>query len=438
MRVQRHKQPRMRTLFTLFASIALCASLLSQTYTGKLGYSISPLGFPDDLSQFGPFLQEVSGTCGNGVLMANGSWRDSLNTSGNIPTLHNTISQLQPSPYGYTDLLVYAWATYPTLHLTAPNDSTNNWSNASTRNLFLQALIRSADSLQPAYIFVGNEVSFYIAQDSADYANWCSFYSMAYDSIKFYSPNTKVGTVFNYEHLSGNGTVPGWTAPHWNALLDMDTSKMDIVGLTFYPFLKYNSADSVPMNYLDPLFNRIGNIPLAITETGWPGDSLIGPWSASPQEQVDWVNNLFTMINGRNVEVVNWLFLNYMMNRYTVDDLLAKSISMRDSLGNDRPALAVWLSYCPSTTAQSHEPSSGQFHIYPNPATDRFILESKMNYGESCTMKLYDLFGREVKSVSIVDQKTEIELSGLAPGVYLYEVSGNGEIKDTGKLVIEN
>lgn len=47
----------------------------------KLGYGISPAGFPDDFSQFSTFLNEVSNTCEGGVLLLNGNWRDNLANS---------------------------------------------------------------------------------------------------------------------------------------------------------------------------------------------------------------------------------------------------------------------------------------------------------------------------------------------------------------------
>jgi len=422
-----------KRIITLCVALCLTTSLFSQSFNGKLGYGVSPVGHPTDYSQFGTFLLEVANTCNGGAVMANGSWRDNIANSGNIPTLQKTIAQLQPVPYNYTDILVFGWATYPTLYLNTNNDSTNNWTNSTMRNLFIKTLVHAADSLNPAYIFIGNEVNFYFAQDSSDYANWASFYSMAYDSIKFYSPTTKVGTIFNYEHLSGQGINTGWNTPLWNALLDLDTSKMDIVGLTLYPFFNAQQANSVSLNYLDALFSKIGNIPLAITETGWPGDSLYGNWNASPQEQVDWVNKLFNILNGRNVEVVNWLFLNYMMdNSNTPESLIFKSIAMRDSIGNDRPAFSVWQSYCPATSLNENTYTEEQVKIYPNPAANNFTLQIDNFKNEQCDLKISDLLGREVKQIQITDPKTEITIANLPDGIYFYQLKNN-----TGKLIIQ-
>lgn len=427
-----------KTITTLCLTFWLITPLFSQTFNGKLGYGVSPLGHPSDFSQFGPFLVEVSNTCNGGVVMANGSWRDNISNSGNIPTLQKTVAQLQPTPYNYTDLLVFGWATYPTLYLNTNSDPTNNWTNSDMRNLFLQTLINTADSLSPAYMFIGNEVNFYLTQDSSDYANWSSFYSMAYDSIKSYSPTTKVGTIFNYEHLSGQGVNTGWNTPHWNALLDMDTSKIDILGLTVYPFFNSINANSVSNNYMDTLFAQIGTIPLAITETGWPGDSLYGNWNASPQEQVDWVNKLFNILNGRNVEVVNWLFLNYMMdNSLSSESLIFKSVALRDSLGNDRPALPIWLSNCNTSSTFENETTSNKVHLFPNPSSNKLTVQIDDFKNKYYQLKIYDMFGRQVKQYEIRNEITEITNGSLPEGIYLYHLTNNLQIINTGKIIIQ-
>ncbi|HRU17392.1 MAG TPA: glycosyl hydrolase 53 family protein, partial [Bacteroidia bacterium] len=363
-----------KILFNLATLMFLTHYSNAQTFNGKLGYAISPEGFPAIFDSLPTFLTEVSNTCNNGVLLINGAWRDGLSTSGNIPTLQKTLLPLHPVPYNFVDLSVYGWATYPTLYLDNPTNPTNNWANPLTRDAFLQMLIRTADSLSPTYMMIGNEVNFYWEQDSVDYSNWASFYSMAYDSIKAHSPTTKVGTVYNYEHLSGQGVLNGWNTPYWSALSSMDTSKMDVISITLYPYFNYTTANAIPLTYLDGLFNRIGNIPVVFSETGWPADNFGFPWTSSTTQQVDYINKLFPMLTGRNVEAVNWLFLNYYMAN---NNFAFKSVSMRDSLGNDYPALPFWLSHCSTTSVNESINESEQVQIFPNPVVNKFTLQIK-------------------------------------------------------------
>ncbi len=424
-------------VFTIFFLSSVGFVFSQSNYNGKLGYGFSPKGHPVDYSQMGNFLQEVANTCNGEIVFANAVWRDSLASSGTIPNLQKTISLLQPSPYSYVDMIDFGWGspTTPyTLYLDVPGNAINNWTNSNTKNLFLQMLIHAADSLQPAYMFLGNEISFYWAQDSVDYMNYVSFYEQAYDSIKIHSPSTKVGVIFNYEHLSGNGPLVGFNTAYWNALNVFDTSRVDIFGFTVYPFFKYTTANAVPLNYLDPVFNKIGNKAVAITETGWPADSILATWYCSPQQQVDYVNRIFSIINGHNVEVVNWLFLYYLMDQSTQENQLACSIALYDSLANPQPALPVWLSYCNTTgMSKPYEENNYEVNTFPNPSNGEFTVHCSKFPVKNAEIKIYDLLGKEVFSTPFTNTEMRIN-PPLQSGIYFLQIR-NGNYNLTKKLI---
>jgi len=325
-------------------------------------------------------------------------------------------------------MINFAWRSGDSLVLSVPGNSTNDWTNTTMKGHFLNMLINAADSLQPTYLFIGNETSRYWELDSVDYLNWVDFYHTAYDSIKVHSPNTKVGTVFNYEHLSGQGELVNFTTSYWQAFAAHDTSKIDILGLTVYPFFNDTLANDVPNNYLDPLFNRVGNIPVAITETGWPADSFIGAWEATPLQQELYVDKLFDIINGHNVEVVNWLFLHYSLDVTNTDaDKVFRSVSLRDSLGNDRPALAKWLSYCDATGIDDALVEN-ELKVYPNPSKGWFTVA----IDEPMTVSIYDAVGQLVLSQQLVGKLNRIDMNGFPEGVYYLK----GRSGAFGKIVL--
>jgi len=407
-------------------------------YKGKMGYGLSPLGHPNDYSKFAEFLTEVSTTCDNGgVAFANGEWRNTIASSGQIPNLHRTVALLQPAPYAYTDMLNFAWRSGNQLHLSVPGDTTNTWSNATMRSLFLHMLIHAADSLKPSYLFIGNETSRYWELDSVDYLNWVSFYHQAYDSIKVHSPSTQVGTVFNYEHLSGSGRLTGFNTSYWQALNAHDTSKIDILGLTVYPFFHDTLANDVPDSYLNPIFDRIDNKPLAITETGWPADSFIGSWKCSPTQQVDYVEKLFKLVANRNVEVINWLFLHYSINDGNNDgDKIFRSVSMRDSTGADQPALKTWLAQCYKNQSVLNTIDKDlPFSLYPNPAYGSVSVKHKQKIN---SIRLYNTQGQLVYQVNEVKALSkEIVLHSLSKGVYICQIQNSSGHIYNQKLLIE-
>jgi len=312
------------------------------------GFGISPQGFPLDYSQIGAFYTEVSSMTDGGV-MWNGLWKES--GAGTIPQAAASLMQAS-STYDFTPVVVFGWRSGTTLFLDVPSDATNNWSNAAARTLFQGMLVSYAATYEPPYLFLGNENDAYYQQNASDYANWISFYNSAYDAIKLASPDTMVGPVFNFEHMAGAGVLNGWTTAHWGALESHDLSKVDIVGVTVYPFLNYASSSAVPGSYLDPLISRIGSKPIAVTETGWPAENLGGlnpPWETSAQAQVTYLSRLDAMLEGKDVKMVNWLHLYAMKDTggSPIEWKLFSSVSLRDGSGNKRPAYDAWLSFNP-------------------------------------------------------------------------------------------
>ncbi|TND10281.1 MAG: hypothetical protein FD123_529 [Bacteroidetes bacterium] len=406
------------------------------------GFSLSPEGFPFTFDSLPQFFTEVTQNCPGSVIYGSARWYDSASAAGNVPAVAGLISGSTPTPYNYTSMVTLGWATYPSTLYLDPQGGANNWTNAATRSLYLQTLASTADQ-NPAYLFVGNEVNFYIETDSLDYLNWVSFYHEAYDTIKAHSPQTKVGTVFNYEHLSGNGDnlnpIP-WTAPHWSALTLIDTAKMDVVAVNTYPFLQYLDVNSVPNNYLQPFFDTVGNKPVVITETGWPADDFgLAPWGASPAEQSAYVNKLFTMISGQNVEAVNWLFLHYMMDyNQTIEDAVFCSISMYDSTGVAYPAYALWQSHCAITAAPEIPAAGNEITIAPNPFSHTATITLSENSSGVNQFFLFDALGKKVRTSSFTGQSATCARENLSPGFYFYRVTDeNGKLLGKGKLVIE-
>jgi len=319
------------------------------------GFGISPLGYPLDSSRLGDFFTEVAGMPAGGV-MWNGGWRDDIvggTDSGTIPEAATYIMSASEL-YHFTPISVFGWRSGDTIYLSLPANATNDWTNAEARALFQSMLVEYVETHHPPFVFIGNENSRYYELNPSDYANWVSFYNGAYDAIKAASADTMVGPVFHYEHLSGQGALIAETTPYWQALDLHDLSKIDILGLTLYPFLNYETAAEVPATYLDPLISRVGDKPLAITETGWPAEDLGDlaiPWEQSEAAQLTYLTRLGAMLQGKNVKIVNWLFLNPMVDTggSPSDWQIFASVSIRNSAGEERPVYQPWLDFCPAT-----------------------------------------------------------------------------------------
>ncbi len=317
------------------------------------GYGISPLGFPADYSQFIAFLQEVGSLPNRGV-MFNGAWREDVisgSDAGEIPPTAITVME-QAATYDYTPIIVFGWRSDEGVyHISVPGNAVNDWSNAEAKDLFEQMLVELASKYHPPYLFLGNESDAYFISEPEDYARWIDFYNRAYDAVKAVSPHTIIGPVFQYERLSGQGTFNQWTTPQWPALDLHDLNKVDIVGLTVYLWLSVATPEEIPDDYFAPLLEHLGDKPIAITESGWPG-AYLGTetaWEASPEAQIRFVDALHRILGGVNVKILNWLHLNQMQKlegNLTFWQAFS-SISLRDTEGIKRPVYDVWVNFQP-------------------------------------------------------------------------------------------
>jgi hypothetical protein len=76
------------------------------------------------------------------------------------------------------------------------------------------------------------------------------------------------------------------------------------------------------------------------------------------------------------------------------------------------------------------------FLIYPNPATEKVIIESE-NIGSSIAdFELYNTLGSLVISCKLENSKTQIPVANLPDGVYYYRISLDGRVVSNSKLVI--
>ncbi|MGE0228235.1 MAG: hypothetical protein AB7I38_08265 [Dehalococcoidia bacterium] len=316
------------------------------------GVGLSPqgmtLGGGLDAASLLAFYDEVAEIEGRAVLW-NGAWRDDAAggaDAGAVPAGPRAVAS-EASKRCLTSVPVFGWRAGETPLIRTASNPTNDWTNADARERYASMLRAFAAEYQPPYVFLGNENDFYFEQAPEDYANWVSAYEAAYDAIKAASPDTLVGPVFNYEHLAGTGGLNGWSTPLWGALDAHDLTKVDVLGLSLYPFFAAAEPGTIPADYLEPLTARIGARPIAITETGWPAehpDGFAPPWSAGEQAQVEYIKRLTALLDGRDVRLANWLLLYALRDTGSESQAwrLFGSVSLRDAAGERRPAYEAW------------------------------------------------------------------------------------------------
>lgn len=312
------------------------------------GFGFSPLGFPATYDHTTEFFDDMENLKDAAVLW-NGSWRDdaaSGSDAGETPAAAKLIQE-SSFQYCYVPVPVFGWRNGDQNLIQIPSNLINDWTNVDAREKFVAMLKDFVIQYRPPYVFLGNENDFYYESNTADYSHWLIAYNIAYDAIKESNPETLVGPVFSYEHISGQGVLNGWTAEFWQAYDDHDPDRVDIVGFTVYPFLQYEKPQDIPSDYLSPIFDRVKSKPVIITETGWPAEDLgnLNPqWVVEEGAQLLYLDKLKTLIVGRTIPVMNWLFFNGMVDDGSHSDQwkIFGSVSVKDFLGNEYDVYNPW------------------------------------------------------------------------------------------------
>lgn len=86
------------------------------------------------------------------------------------------------------------------------------------------------------------------------------------------------------------------------------------------------------------------------------------------------------------------------------------------------------------TSLQSNKDTNLQMSIFPNPASEKIMLN--FNNGESKTIRLIDLLGREVYASTTADKNVIINLSPSLKGIYFVVIDANNQRLNQ-KLMIE-
>jgi hypothetical protein len=144
-----------------------------------------------------------------------------------------------------------------------------------------------------------------------DFEKFVRLFAGTYDAVKQKSPDTKVFTIFQLEHVKGlkgglYGGVNDPAAADW-ALIDR-FPKADLVGFTTYPGLIYKDPSGIPADYYVEIRNHTSK-PVAFTEIGWQSEAWPAGWESGDVEQAAFVTRFFELTGSLDKEMAIWSFL---------------------------------------------------------------------------------------------------------------------------------
>jgi hypothetical protein len=177
-----------------------------------------------------------------------------------------------------------------------------------------------------------------------------------------------------------------------------------------------------------------------ITEVICEGDSVVVGTTAYYTEGI--YPNTLTAVNGCDSVVVLDLTVNPTV--YSEFTVVTDSASytwnsvVYDESGDYTQTLTSNITGCDSIvtlhltiTIGIDELNNTILSVYPNP-TDNFVyVETVAKTGSQCMIEVHDVYGRVISSTEITENKTLIDLSNLASGVYFLKVMDGEKITGT-------
>ncbi len=269
------------------------------------------------------------------------NWRDAGTTNGEIPGLVVTAMAARDQ-FGVQPTLVIGWANGDGVaDLTSDSEPGNNtWTNAETRQEFLDMVTALASTYQPRYLALANEFNIWWATHGSEYDDWESLYQSAYDAIKLASPETQVYVTFQLEFLKGDSPI--W--PHgdtWAAFDAMVTGgPLDAAVFTTYPYFEFSSPVAIPSGYYDEITTHWGAGPVSFTEIGWLSAPNF-PYPGDPSDQALFISTFFNRTRNLDLERVQWLFLHDVDNQVLFPPFVGVGLRNNDA-SVIRPADGAW------------------------------------------------------------------------------------------------
>ena len=278
-------------------------------------------------------------------LMSGIPWQEALDQSAYHPNVEGEINgRLDRTPSGTQiflaidalnsgrDELVPNWGE--SVNMPLEGDWANrSWSSQEVITAYINFAIDMIDRFQPTHFEYGTEVSELILNDPAGYLEFLVFAEAVHTSLSILYPDLKLMTSVAIKSPASDEMQ----------LIEASMSSImpftDVLGISAYPYVFFNHDDrgdpaNLPSDWLMQVNTIADGKPLAMSETGWIGESLDIPefqYSevSDPTKQAAYMTVLLQAAEDMNLEFVIW---------WTVTDF---DTLWNDTLAQD-PIAKIW------------------------------------------------------------------------------------------------
>lgn len=93
------------------------------------------------------------------------------------------------------------------------------------------------------------------------------------------------------------------------------------------------------------------------------------------------------------------------------------------------------VAFNPGTNIPDYNKVPSSIKVYPNPTSDKVLLEMDMDNIEYCHYYLYDLQGREIQNSNITGKQTELSFKHFESGMYILRIVKDNTLVKEFKII---
>jgi hypothetical protein len=215
---------------------------------------------------------------------------------------------------------------------TSDSDTGPSFANSNIRDAYYEQIACLA-TMKPDYLVLGPELNFLVAARYDEFQRFSSVYRVAYDLVKSISPDTQVGSSWQYDALR-----PNLAAGIGETYIE-DLGPQDFIGLTtYFGYSASNAATyptplSVPLDYYGFVRPRFGTKPVVFTEVGWSSAN-----SGGLTNQVWFLNRLLLLFNSLKPANVIWAMQHDVLGYFPGEIAALNDMGLRNNDGSAKPA----------------------------------------------------------------------------------------------------
>ncbi len=215
-------------------------------------------------------------------------------------------------------------------------------SDEEWQTLYVESVIDCVRVCKPAFVSTGNEVNRWFEAYGAEpddpngFQHFVSLHEKIYDAVKAVSPETKVFCVFSRE------IVEQYREADMSVLLMFDSSKLDMLMLTSYPYAvsSVNRPSDIPVDYYAEASSYLPGLDFGFSELGWSSLEVFGGEVAQADFLVN-ASSVLTVDQGLDLKMFGYCWLHDLDGNDTVGLISYEGVN--------RQAYEVWKQLSEST-----------------------------------------------------------------------------------------